>query len=425
MQRRELLAGAMAGLVACGLEAPTRAPATRAAARTSALSAAMQSFVDRGDVPGIVTGIRRGGAVDVQAFGVRTLGHPELARRDTIFRISSMTKPVTAVATLMLVEEGKLQLDEPVDRLLPELAHRRVLRSPDAPLDDTVPATRAITVRDLLAFTMGLGISLDPPGTHPIQREIEALQLGQGIPAYGSLPEADEWMRRLGSLPLVHQPGAAWMYNTGSDVLGVLVARASGMGFESFLRERVFAPLGMQDTGFSVPDASLHRLATSYVVDPKTGALVVYDTPRNGQWSSPPPFASGAGGLVSTIDDYLAFAEMLLERGSFRGRRLLSPESVRQMTTDQLTAQQKAATRWTPGYFDAHGWGFGVAVVTARDELGLSPGAFGWFGGMGSSWFCDPSERRVGILLTQRAWTSPVPPPIDQSFWRIVNDDQH
>jgi CubicO group peptidase (beta-lactamase class C family) len=334
-----------------------------------------------------------------------------------------MTKPITAVATMMLVEAKRLELDEPVDRLLPELANRKVLRGIEADLDDTVPAGRAITVRDLLAYRMGLGLVLSAPGTHPIQRAMDELQLGQGIPAYANVPAPDEWIRRLGTLPLVHQPGEAWMYNTGSDVLGVLVARASGVGFETFLRDRIFGPLGMEDTGFSVPDASIHRLATSYVVDPKSGSLVVYDQPRGGQWSRSPAFASGAGGLVSTIDDYLAFGQMLLDRGSHRDRQLLSAESVAQMTTDQLTPEQKAATQWVPGYFDDHGWGFGVAVVTERDAFGRSPGAFGWDGGLGTSWYSDPKEELVGVLLTQRAWTSPEPPPVCREFWRLAYAD--
>src|SRR5216117_605620 len=193
---------------------------------------------------------------------------------------SSMTKPVTAVAAMILVEECKLRLDEPVDRLLPELANRQVLKRLDGPLDDTVPATRPITVRDLLTFRAGYGIVMAPPGTYPIQTAMSERLLGQGPPKPQTPPAPDEWIRRLGTLPLMHQPGEQWMYHTASDVLGVLIARASGQPLETFLRERLFEPLGMKDAGFSVPAARLDRLATSYQVDPKTGALELYEIGR-------------------------------------------------------------------------------------------------------------------------------------------------
>jgi CubicO group peptidase (beta-lactamase class C family) len=220
--------------------------------------------------------------------------------RDAIFHISSMTKPIIAAATMLLVEECTLRLDEPVDALLPELAERRVLKRLDGPLDDTEPAKRAITVRDLLTFRMGFGQMMAPPDAYPILSAANEQQIGLGPPNPSAMPAPDEWMRRLGSLPLMHQPGERWMYNTGADVLGVLIARASGQPLEMFLRERLFEPLGMKDTGFSVPEASLGRLATSYWTEPASGKLTVYDKPRGGQWSRPPAFPSGAGGLVST-----------------------------------------------------------------------------------------------------------------------------
>src|SRR5256712_3578325 len=244
-------------------------------------------------------------------------------RRDTFFRIPWMTKPTLALATLMLVEEGSLALDEPADALLPELAHRQVLKRLDGPLDETVPAKRPITVRDLLTFRMGFGQMMVPPDAYPILLAASAQQIGMGPPSPSTMPAPDEWMRRLGRLPLMHQPGEQWMYNTGSDVLGVLIARASGQPLETFLRERLFEPLEMRDTSFSVPEASLDRLATSYWTDPTSGKLTVYDEPRGGQWSRPPAFPSGAGGLVSTIDDYLAFGQMMLSQGKHGGGRIL------------------------------------------------------------------------------------------------------
>ncbi len=343
-------------------------------ARLGRMHDVMAGYVERGEVPGLVTLVSRRGEVHVDAIGMKAVGDSDPIRRDTIFRISSMTKPITAVATMILVEECKVRLDESVDRWLPELAERKVLKRLDGPLDDTVPAKRPITVRDLLTFRMGFGQMMAPP---------------------------DE----------------KWMYNTGSDVLGVLIARASGQPLEKFLRERLFEPLGMRDTGFSVPEASLNRLATSYWTDPTSGKLTVYDEPRDGQWSRPPAFPSGAGGLVSTIDDYLAFGQMMLSQGKLGSERILSRLSVETMTTDQLTPEQKAASGLVPGYFDSHGWGFGVSVVTRRDDVATVPGRYGWDGGLGTSWSSDPREEMVTILMTQRAWTSPSPPDVCLDFW--------
>jgi CubicO group peptidase (beta-lactamase class C family) len=319
---------------------------------------------------------------------------------------------------MILVEECKLRLDEPVDALLPELADRQVLRRLDGPLDDTVPAKRPITVRDLLTFRMGFGMMMAPPDAYPILQAANEQQIGMGPPNPSAMPAPDEWMRRLGSLPLMHQPGEQWMYNTGSDVLGVLIARASGQPLETFLRERLFEPLGMKDTGFSVPEAALDRLATSYWTDPTSGQLTVYDEPRGGQWSRPPTFPSGAGGLVSTIDDYLAFGQMMLNQGKYDNERVLSRLSVELMTTDQLTPEQKAASGLFPGFFDSLGWGFGVSVVTRRDDIAAVPGKYGWDGGLGTSWYSDPWEEMVTILMTQCAWASSSPPNV--YFWTLA-----
>jgi CubicO group peptidase (beta-lactamase class C family) len=379
--------------------------------RLDRLREAMAGHVEQGTVCGVVTAVSRDEEVHIDAYGTKSFPSGSPMGRDTIFRISSMTKPITAVATLILVEEGRFALDEPVGRWLPELAEPRVLRSPDAEIDDTVPIERPITVRDLLTFTWGSGQLLAMPGTFPIQDAMEARLGRTGPPQPGGMPPTEVWMAGLGSLPLIRQPGASWMYNTGSDVLGVLIERVAGRSFETFLRERIFEPLGMVDTGFSVPAADLGRLATSYVPDP-TGLPVVYDEAEGGQWSRPPAFASGAGGLVSTVDDYLAFARMLLAGGS----HILTPASVQQLSTDQLTAEQKAATDWVPGAFDTHGWGFGVSVRTRPEGL-EAEGQYGWAGGMGTSWANDPQRGLIGILLTQGMWTSPNPPPICVDFW--------
>jgi CubicO group peptidase (beta-lactamase class C family) len=327
---------------------------------------------------------------------------------DSIFRISSMTKPITAVAALILLEECVLRLDEPVDWLLPELADRRVVRTIDGPLDDTVPARRPITVRDLLTFRMGFGGYFGPC---PVQDAATLLQLGAGPPAPALPPEPDEWLRRFSTLPLMCQPGERWLYHTGAEVLGMLVARASGQPFEEFLRERVFEPLGMTDTDFFVPGADRGRFVTSYTTDPVTGTLDVYDAP-DGQWSKPPAFPSGGAGLVSTAADFLAFAQMLLRGGA----PLLSRPSVEVMTSDQLTPEQKAIGGFFPDDFASRGWGFCVGVVTRRQAPAAPVGQYGWDGGLGSIWRNDPSEQLTSVLLTNAAWTSPRPPDIALDF---------
>ncbi len=386
-------------------------------ARLGRMHDVMAGYVERGDMPGIVTLVSRRGEVHVDAIGTKAAGGSDPIRRDTIFRISSMTKPITAAATMILLEECRLRLDEPLDRLLPELADRRVLKRLDGPLDETVPAQRPITVRDLLTFRMGFGQMMAPPDAYPILKAASEQQIGMGPPSPSTMPAPDEWIRRLGTLPLMHQPGEKWMYNTGSDVLGVLIARASGQPLETFLRNRIFEPLGMNDTSFSVPAAKLDRLATSYWVNPETAALDLYDEAAGGQWSRPPAFPSGGGGLVSTIDDYLAFGQMMLNKGKHGSERVLSRPSVELMTTDQLTPEQKAVSGLVPGYFDSHGWGFGLSVVTRRDDMAGAVGTFGWDGGLGTSWYSDPREDMVTILMTQRMWTSPGPPSVCLDFW--------
>jgi len=375
----------------------------------------MAGYVERGQVPGLVTLVSRRGEVHVDVIGAQAIGESHPMRRDTIFRISSMTKPIIAVATMILVEDCKIRLDESVDTLLPELSNRQVLQHLDGPLDDTVPAKRAITVRDLLSFRMGFGQMMAGPDDYPILKAANEQQIGMGPPSPSAMPAPDEWMRRLGQLPLMRQPGEWWMYNTGSDVLGVLIARASGQPLEAFLRERIFEPLGMKDTSFSVPEASLNRLATSYWTDFESGKLTIYDEAMNSQWSHPPAFPSGAGGLVSTIDDYLAFGQMMLSQGKHGNERILSRLSVELMTTDQLTPEQKAAPDIVSGFLDGHGWGFGVSVFTRRDDIAAVPGRYGWDGGLGTSWYSDPGEDMVIILMTQCSFASPNPPNV--TFW--------
>jgi CubicO group peptidase (beta-lactamase class C family) len=357
--------------------------------------------VEQGEFAGLVTLISRRGETHVETIGQQSRERREPMRRDTIFRIASMTKPITAVAAMILVEECKLRLDEPVDRLIPELANRRVLKRIDGPLEETEPARRPITLRDLLTFRMGLGMVMAPPDRYPIQQAITALGIMGLKPRPPHAP--DEWIQRLGTLPLMHQPGERWMYHTGSDVLGVLIARAAGQPFETFLEERIFGPLGMKDTAYFVPPEKLGRFASCYQVSPQTGALELYDDARDSQWSRPPPFPSGGGGLVSTIDDYFAFGRMMLDKGRLGSERILSRRSIDAMVTDYLTPEQKAVSGFfLPGFWDNHGWGLGLSLVTRRDSAAIAPGQFGWDGAFGTHWCSDAAEDLVLILMVQR-----------------------
>jgi CubicO group peptidase (beta-lactamase class C family) len=392
-----------------------RAAAGFSRARLDRMRAAMQRHVENGYTPGLVTLVRHRGRERAEAIGTMAFNGTAPMRRDTIFRLASMTKPVTAVGAMILVEECKLRLDDPVDGWLPELKDRRVLRTIESPLDDTVPARRAITVRDLLTFRAGYGeVAFLLPGC-PLQKALMEARLPLTEWIFPGTP--DEFMRRLGSLPLAHQPGERWLYHMGCEILGVLIARASGQPLGSFLRERIFEPLGMKDTGFFVQETKLDRLPTCYGTDLFTHELVVLDEARGGQVARAPLFEAGAGGLVSTIDDMAAFGQMMLHKGACGRERILSRPSVELMTMDQLTPEQKAASPFFANFWDTCGWGLGLGVVTGRSDLSGVPGRFGWDGAFGTSWWVDPKEEMVGILMTQRRPDALGIPTLTLDFW--------
>ena len=387
-------------------------------ARLDRMHEVLARHVESGLVPGLISLLSRRGETHVDVVGeIKVDGGP--LKRDSLFRITSLTKPLGAVAAMILVEEGKIRLDEPVDRLLPELANRQVLKRINGPVNETAPAQRPITARDLLTFRSGLGMVFAPEGVYPIQAAMDELKLGQGMPAPQTPPEPDEWIRRLGTLPLIYQPDERWLYNTGSDVLGVLIARASGQPLETFLKERLFDPLGMKDTSFGVPAEKLDRFTTSYGTDYQsgTGGRAVYDEADGGQWSRLPAFPSLGSGIVSTVDDYFAFAQMLLNNGKHGNTRILSRPTVELMISDQLTRAQKAVSGFNPGDFDNRGYGFGMGVVTRRDDYSGSVGAYGWDGGFGTSWRNDPKEELITQIFTNRAWEAPIPPAYCIDFW--------
>ncbi|MFI6777049.1 serine hydrolase domain-containing protein [Nocardia sp. NPDC050412] len=384
----------------------------------------LDRHVESGKIPGVVALVSRGGQTHVEAIGTMRADGGAPMRRDTIFRMASTSKPVTMAAAVILLDECRLRLDDPVDPWLPELADRQVLRRADGPLEDTVPAQRPITVRDLLTSTFGLGVDLTLMGS-PIMDAVLDRANYSGEAA--SAPEPDKWMSRLGELPLSYHPGERWQYELSHDVLAVLVARVSGQSFETFLRERVFEPLGMTDTGFHVPAGKIDRLPPSYAPDPQTGEFIVWDEAAGGRFSEPPVFQHGGGGLVSTVDDYHAYFQMLLNHGMHGTERILSRPAVELMTTNRLTPEQNAARNALAknnvhvsfGQGQHGGWGFGMAVRTYRGDY-APIGQFGWDGGTGTSAYADPSNQLTGILLTQVGLSTPDPAWLIHDFWTTL-----
>jgi CubicO group peptidase (beta-lactamase class C family) len=380
-------------------------------ARLKRLSAGMRALVDQGKVGGLVYALSRRDQLQVEAFGSLDLEGARPVNRDSLFRIASMTKPVTAVAAMLLVEQGRLKLDEPIDRLLPELKDQRVLKDVGGPLADTVPAKRPPTLRDLLTFLWGQGLLLPFGGRKPIQ--VAMAESGVGIGAFGPDLDPDEVMRRFAKMPLAYQPGEHWLYHSAYDVLPVLIARATGQEFGAFLQENLFGPLGMRDTGFAVPKAELARLAAPLRFDHATGKQILFNDQRH----SVKP--TGSTGLVSTADDYLAFGRMMLRWGRHGAERILARPTVELMVTDHLSQAQKDVSEFAPGFWDNQGFGFGVSVLTRRADPYFQIGTYGWDGGLGTAWRSDPQEDLVGVLLTNRAMDGPAS-GIFGDFWTLA-----
>ena len=375
--------------------------------------------IERKDMPGLVALVSHHEDVHVEAMGTLAFGNEAPMGRDTIFRIASISKLVTAVAAMILVEECKLRLDDSIEPWLPELANRRVLKSIASEIDDTVAAARAITVRDLLTYRMGFGSVMAMPDTYPIQKFIREYRIGGDGPLLpSSALGTDEWLHNLGSLPLLAQPGERWMYHVSGDVLGVLIGRVSGQSLGTFLRARIFDPLGMKDTAFHVPPEKMDRLPEVYRRNPQTNRLEVFDGVARSAWRAEPPFEAGGGGLVSTIDDYFAFSRMLRNKGRHGREQILSRAAVELMTSDQVTPEQRAGSEI---FFGTHSsWGLGMAVDIGRTEIYHTPGRFGWNGGFGTTAYTDPAEGVIGILFTQRMMESPVLPKVFTDFWTLA-----
>jgi CubicO group peptidase (beta-lactamase class C family) len=354
--------------------------------------------VAAGDIPGVVCLVWQGGKLlQIEAAGLRDIEKKLPVQRDTIFRIASMSKPVTSVAALILMERGVMRLEDPISKWAPEFAQMSVLRRPESSLEDTYPAPRAITIEDLMTHRSGLAYAFTAKGS--LAQALEA-RFGLKLESWRS---SDEWMSVLASLPLSYAPGERFNYSHSTDVLGFIVGRAAGSSLREALQELLFAPLGMVDTDFWIPPEKRDR------------AAVLYGTSAPGTFTpmplpgflddSPPVITAGGQGLVSTADDYLTFARMLLEGGQVDGKRVLSQESIRLLTTDRLTPAQRRDIQFGIPFFMAQGFGLGVSVVDDPEKnawMGMgSRGSFGWPGLFGGWWQVDPQRQTVMLWLQQ------------------------
>lgn len=374
-------------------------PAAFDAQALGAIPGILGSVIAAGDLAGAVTLVWRGGReVRFDALGLRDREAGAPMTRDTLFRIASMTKPVTSAAALMLMEEGKLSLSDPITRWAPEFSNMKVLKSATGPLDETFDAPREITIDDLLTHRAGLAYAFTSTG--PIAF---AHQKALGDVLNPTMTE-DAWMAALGALPLSYAPGERFHYSHATDVLGFIVGRIEGMDFRDVLMKRIFGPLGMVDTDFFIPPEKRGRAAVVYKMDEAAGRLdpVVFT-----RFDSPPAFCGGGGGLISTADDYLKFARMLLAGGEVDGVRLLKPETVAMMRANRLTDAQRAIDFMGIPFWMGQGFGLGLSVITDPEKqawMGAgSRGAFGWPGAFGTWWQADPEEDLIILYLVQNS----------------------
>ena len=357
---------------------------------------ALRQFIDRGELAGIVTlTSHRGKTVQSEALGWSDVETKTAMRPDTLFRIASMTKPITSVAALMLVEQGRIALSDPISRWIPELAEPRVMRNAAGQLEDTVPARREITLEDLLTHRSGIAYAFFSEG--PLK---QAYEEALGDPAMNRLTP-DEWLAALGTLPLAYQPGELFHYGHSTDVLGFLIGRLLGKPLRSVLREMIFAPLGMENTDFWLPQDRRGHLASLYRYDETAGQLlrVVPD-----MYDEPPAYTPGGGGLISSAPDYHRFALMLLGGGEHDGVRLLKPETVQLMRTNRLTDAQRQVSFAGMPLWQKSGFGLGLSI--AEDPIDNpyacgAPGSITWPGIFGTWWQADPVHDLIMIYLIQ------------------------
>ncbi len=367
----------------------------------------MDRYVDTGKLAGLSVTVARRGRIAYQ----RSRGMADIARgtpmaADTIVRIYSMTKPLTSVAIMMLYEEGRFQLDDPISRFLPYFSRQSVCLGAARGMMDLVPAERDITFRDLLTHTSGLtyGWMESSP--------VDALYRAEGVDFQTAETSLAEVVERAAAMPLLAQPGTAWNYSIATDVLGHLVAVIAGQSFESFLQERVLTPLGMADTAFHVSPGNLPRFAANYGRDAK-GALKLIDDPVTSKFAAPRKICSGGGGLCGTAGDYMRFCQMMLNRGELDGVRLLGLKTVDLMTANHLGGDMAAMgqKRFSESTYEGIGFGLGFSVMLdpARAQILGTPGEYAWGGAASTAFWIDPEEEMAVVLLTQLMPSSTYP----------------
>jgi len=373
-----------------------QAPASFNREMLAGIAPALKGLVDQQALSGVVAMVwRKGEVVQVDTVGQRDIAAGLPMERDTLFRIASMTKPVTTLAALMLLEEGKIKLSDPITKWLPQFKDMTVLTDATGPLDSTVPAAREITVEDLMTHRSGLAYGFTSMG--PIAHAHEE-KLGSPL---GHPHSPEEWMTRLGALPLSYQPGDRFHYSHATEVLGFLVAAVEGKPIGQVLKERIFDPLGMSDTFFWTPHEKRGRLAKLYQAQPEGGLKDV-------SWAdpeTPSSFEAGGGGLISTADDYLKFARLMLGRGEVDGVRLVKPETIDLMTTNRLTDEQRGHAFLGMPFWLSQGFGLGASMIMDAEKhqwMGAGgQGSFGWPGAFGTWWQADPVNDMILIYLIQ------------------------
>ena len=375
--------------------------------RLSRITRWMRRWVDSGRLPGLLVAVVRDDRLAwFETCGHRDIGTGRPVEPDTIYRIYSMTKPVTTVAALMLYEEGRFQLDDPVAKYIPAFAETGVFDSGDAESFATVPLARPITVHDLMVHTSGL--------TYGFQHEhaVDALYRNRGIEFNANLGPLADLVEAAAAQPLVFQPGTRWNYSISTDVLGRLVEIWSGVALDTFFDERIFGPLGMRDTGFHVREGQAYRLASNYVQS-DDGGLELADSADGSRFLEPAVTLSGGGGLVSTASDYLRFMRMLRGRGSLEDTRILARKSVELMTVNHLPGDlvDMGRPRFAEMPFAGIGFGLGVSVVLdpAKARILGSPGEYAWGGMASTAFWVDPAEDLIVLLLTQLMPSSTYP----------------
>jgi CubicO group peptidase (beta-lactamase class C family) len=370
----------------------------------------LKTYVDDGKLPGYLCLVsRRGAEALLLAHGMMDVARGRPVARDTVFRIYSMTKPITSVALMMLYERGRFQLDDPVAKYIPQWADLRVFAGGDDRHYDVKVPDRPMVVKDLFTHTAGLTYGF--LNAHPV----DALYRAHGVGGMATGGTLEDMIDRLAELPLQFSPGERWNYSVATDVLGYLVQRLADQDLDDFIRDHITGPLGMNDSGFFVPEAAHQRFAACYERVPKTDGFRLQDDPQTSSYRARPSFLSGGGGMVSTIDDYHRFTRMLLNKGELDGARILGRKTVEYMTLNHLPGNRDLAAMGQPTFsetsYDGIGFGLGFSVVLdpAAANVLDSVGEYAWGGAASTYFFVDPVEELIMIFMTQLLPSSSYP----------------